>query len=59
MYHAPKEGQQEKYQALRAKGKELAEMICELCPDSSEMETAISRLEESIMWANAAIARRS
>jgi hypothetical protein len=56
-YHAPKEGQQEKYQALRAKGKELAYLISELCPTSREQSLSITKLEESIMWANASIAR--
>lgn len=57
MYHAPKEGQQEKYQTLRAKAKELAYMIDELCPDSREKSLAMTNLEQSIMWSNASIAR--
>ena len=57
MYHAPKEGQQEKYQALRAKAKELAYMIDELCPDSREKSLAVTNLEQSVMWSNASIAR--
>jgi hypothetical protein len=56
-YHAPKEGQQEKYQDLRAKAKELAYMIEELCPGSREKSLAMTKLEESVMWANASIAR--
>ena len=56
-YHAPKEGQQEKYQALRAKGKEFAHMIDELCPASREQSLAMTKLEESVMWSNASIAR--
>jgi len=56
-YHAPKEGQQEKYQSLREKGKELAEMIDELCPKSREAALAMTNLEQSVMWANASIAR--
>lgn len=57
MYHAPKEGQNEKYEALRAKAKELAEMITELCPASREQSVAFTQLETTVMWANAAIAR--
>jgi hypothetical protein len=57
MYHAPKEGQQEKYQALRSKAKELAYLIDELCPDSREKSLAMTKLEESVMWANTSIAR--
>lgn len=57
MYHAPKEGQAEKYNQLRSKAKELAYLIDELCPDSREKSLATTKLEESIMWANASVAR--
>ena len=56
-YHAPKEGQPAKYQALRDNAKKLAFMINELCPDSREKSTAMTKLEEAIFWANASIAR--
>ena len=56
-YHAPKDGQPQKYTALREKAKELAYMIEELCPDSREKSLAITKLEECTMWANASIAR--
>ena len=56
-YHAPKEGQSEKYNALRDKAKELAYLIEELCPDSREKSLALTKLEESNMWANASVAR--
>lgn len=56
-YHAPKEGQQLKYEEIRAKGKELARMIEDLVPESREKDLALIRLEESVMWANAGIAR--
>lgn len=56
-YHAPKDGQPEKYQAIRAKAKELAYLIDELCPNSREKSLAITNLEQSVMWANASIAR--
>lgn len=57
-YHPPKDGQQEKYVALREKGKELALLIQELCPESREASLAMTNLEQSIMWANASIARQ-
>lgn len=57
MYHAPKEGQPEKYTAIRSKAKELAEMVNSLCPVSRETSLALTALEESVMWANASIAR--
>ena len=56
-YHAPREGQNEKYVALRAKAKELAEMIEEFCPVSREQIVSFEYLETAVMWANAAIAR--
>lgn len=56
-YHAPKEGQAEMYEEIRAKGKELAYLIEELCPQGREKSLATTKLEESVMWANASIAR--
>lgn len=57
MYHAPKEGQPEKYEAIREKAKELAYLIDDLCPHSREKSVAMTELETAIMWANASIAR--
>lgn len=56
-YHAPKEGQPQKYEAIRGKAKELAYLIDELCPDGREKSLAMTKLEECSMWANASIAR--
>ncbi|MCH4162435.1 MAG: hypothetical protein LKF39_05815 [Lactococcus raffinolactis] len=56
-YHAPKDGQIDKYTVLREKAKELAYLIDELCPNNREKSLAITKLEESVMWANASIAR--
>jgi hypothetical protein len=56
-YHAPKDGQPELYQALRAKAKELAALIGDSCPHSRERSVALTHLENSVFWANAAIAR--
>lgn len=56
-YHSPKEGQPEKYKAIRKKAKELAHMIDELCPESREKSVAMTNLETAVMWANASIAR--
>lgn len=57
-YHAPKPGQNEKYEALRAKAKEFAELMNRLCPDGPEKDCAFSDIQTAVMWANAAIARR-
>lgn len=56
-YHSPKEGQPAIYQAIRDKAKELAVLINSLTPDGREKALAITKLEESVMWANAGIAR--
>lgn len=56
-YHAPKVGQPERYNELRNSGFSLARLIETLCPDGREKALAITKLEEAIMWANAAIAR--
>ena len=57
MYHAPKEGQAEKYVKIREMAKELAQLIESECPDSREKSVAFTNLETATMWANAAIAR--
>jgi hypothetical protein len=56
-YHAPKPGQPERYEAIRAKAKELAELLTASCPPSRELSVALTELETAAMWANAAIAR--
>lgn len=56
-YHAPKGDQPARYTAIRSKAKEFAELLNALCPESRELSTAISRLEECSFWANASIAR--
>lgn len=56
-YHAPKGDQQERYEDIREKARELAELIERCCPDSREKSLAYTKLEEAVMWANASIAR--
>jgi hypothetical protein len=56
-YHPPKEGQAKRYEAIRNKAKELALMLVRECPDSSEKNLALTKIEEAVMWANASIAR--
>lgn len=58
-YHAPKGDQLERYVIIRDKAKAFAEIIVGLTPQSREQALAITALEEAVMWANAAIARRS
>ena len=56
-YHPPKEGQPEKYVRIRNCAFVLAELVDGLCPDSREKSLALTKVEEAVMWANAAIAR--
>lgn len=56
-YHPPREGQPEKYTLIREKAKELALLVDELSPNSREKSLSMTKLEEAVMWANAAIAR--
>lgn len=56
-YHAPKEGQPELYEKMRAKAKGLAAFIEKNVPDSRERALALTKVEEAVMWANAGIAR--
>ena len=55
-YHAPKGDQSDRYVAIRDRAHDLAEFIDEGCPDSREKSLALTKLEETVMWANAAIA---
>ena len=57
-YHAPKGDQAERYQMIRNMGKAFATLISEKTPFSREQTLAIGKIEEAVMWANAAIARR-
>jgi len=56
-YHPPKEGQNEKYETLRAKAKDFCKLIIKMVPDSRERSLALTKIEESVFWANAGIAR--
>ena len=56
-YHPPKEGQPERYDHLRQRAMEFACIVDMQCPDSREKALALTKIEEAMMWANAAIAR--
>ncbi len=56
-YHAPKGDQQARYVAIRDSAKAHAALLLEKCPESRERSVALTELETSVMWANAAIAR--
>lgn len=56
-YHAPRNDQPERYNAIREKAKELAYLIVESTPPSREQSLALTNLESAVMFANASIAR--
>ena len=56
-HHPPKGDQVERYQAIREKAKELALLIVDVSPHSREQATSLTLLDQSVMMANAAIAR--
>jgi len=56
-YHPPKGNQPQRYTALRDIFKGVALVVLVECPDSRERSLALTKLEEAVMWANAAIAR--
>ena len=57
-FHVSSTEQVSRYYKLHTAGKNLAYLIVELTPESREQSLALTHLEEAIMQANAAIARR-
>jgi hypothetical protein len=58
-YHASTEEQTQKYEGIRKMGLVFASMITDLCPESRERSTALTKIDETVMHANASIARHS
>ena len=56
-YHAPKGNQPERYTEIRDVAKNFALLIDQHCPNSREKSLSMTKLEECVMWANAAVAR--
>lgn len=56
-YHPPKESYAERYVEIRSYAKTFAILLTKACPDSRELSHALNKLDETVMWANAAIAR--
>lgn len=57
-YHPPKGDQPTRYDEIRRQARDLAHNLASLTPESREQSLAITALEECVMWANAAVARR-
>lgn len=56
-YHPPKGNQAKRYETIREFAKTYAMFLVKECPDSRERALALTKIEESVFWANAAIAR--
>lgn len=57
-YHPPRPDQIPLYETIRSVAGGVARTLVSTCPPSHELDTALTRLEEAVFWANAAIARR-
>ena len=55
-YHKPNEEQVKAIEAIRAKSKELAQLIVDVVPEGAEKMQAITYLRQAGMFANAGIA---
>jgi hypothetical protein len=59
-YHAPRDAEQiETYRQVRAAGLTLARAIARSAPECEERKVALNQVDAAVMWANAAIARRT
>lgn len=58
-YHAPRVERDEvwQYQDISDYAKDLAVHFLNECPISRELSLALTKLEEAVFWANAAVAR--
>lgn len=56
-YHTPRADnlQALRHEAVRSLCGEVARDLCSLCPPSRELSLALTSLQQTMMWANAAI----
>lgn len=55
-YHPPKPDQIPRFEQIREAGKDFATLLNDCAPGSPERSTALAKIREAVMWANAAIA---
>ena len=55
-FHPATGSQPERYESIRDRARSLAHFLNDTCPPGRELSTAITKLQEVVMWANAAIA---
>ena len=58
-YHLPIDDQTRVYESIRGEAALFAKHILCMTPESREQSLAITKIEEVVFWANAAVARRS
>jgi hypothetical protein len=56
-YHRPFGDQPDRYELIRSRASDFAMVLMHNCPKSRELSLALTHLEESVMEANASIAR--
>lgn len=56
-YHAPDDVKKARHEKIRSHLGLIADVLNEELPDGREKSTAITKLEETMFWSNAAIAR--
>ncbi len=56
-YHTPTQEKIESHYIVRRSIGDLAHMLVNMLPESRELSLALTKLEEAMFWANAAIAR--
>lgn len=57
-HRSPNNDQISRLRAIRNQAGDFAHLIVDMTPESREQSLALTALEEAVMWANAAIARR-
>lgn len=57
VHYPPTEEQRERCGTIRAAGRAFAVLVDEQCEDSREKSLALTKIEEAVFWANAALAR--
>jgi hypothetical protein len=57
IHHTPDEIQVRHIEELRAEAIKFGVLVLALCPDKRERSLALTKLEETLFWANASIAR--
>lgn len=58
-YHAPDAEKARKHEGVRAAARAFARFVADACPEGREQSLAITKIEEAMMWANAALARNN